>query len=51
MGVKALEPFLPCPLVAKDGGTYRWDYDRPDSIGHVHSFNGNFAVVLKAWST
>ena len=47
---KALEPFLPCPLVVKDGETYRWDYDRPDSIGHVHSFNGNFAVVLKAWS-
>ena len=29
---------------------YRWDADMPDSIGHVHSYNGNFGVLLRAWT-
>ena len=53
VGVKAfLEPFLPVPLVRleEEAGMYVWDYDRPQSIGRVHSFNGNFGVVVKAWA-
>jgi glycine dehydrogenase subunit 2 len=53
VGVKSfLEPFLPAPLVKLDDATgmYVWDYDRPQSIGRVHSFNGNFGVVVKAWA-
>jgi len=53
VGVKSfLEPFLPMPLVRLDDATgmYVWDYDRPQSIGRVHSFNGNFGVVVKAWA-
>ncbi len=51
VGVKKfLEPFLPKPLVELTGGMYRWDNDRPDSIGHVHSFNGNFGVLLRTWT-
>lgn len=51
VGVKKfLEPFLPKPLVELNGSMYRWDFDRPDSIGHVHSFNGNFGVLLRTWA-
>ena len=47
---KALEPFLPRPLVCKKDGAFALDYDRPQSIGQVRSFYGNFGVVLKAWA-
>ncbi len=47
-----LEPFLPYPVVAKkeeDGGEhYYLSYDRPDSIGKLHAFYGNFGVVVRA---
>lgn len=47
-----LERFLPGPLVAYDPQTsrFRWDTDRPDSIGHIHGFHGNFAMVLRAYT-
>lgn len=49
LGVKkALEPFLPVPLVVKEGDRFRWDYDRPQSIGKVRSFYGNFGVAVRA---
>ena len=48
---KRLERFLPAPLVGRDeSGGYFWDLDRPDSIGQVHGFHGNFAVALRAWA-
>src|SRR5205807_7087109 len=33
-----LAPFLPAPLVVKDGDGFRLDFDRPKSIGRVRSF-------------
>lgn len=45
---KALAPFLPSPLIREAGGVYSWDWDRPDSIGHVHAFFGNFGVHVRA---
>ena len=51
VGVKKfLEPFLPAPMVEKREDTYYFDYDRPQSIGKVKSFYGNFGVVLKAYA-
>ncbi|MHB8172235.1 MAG: aminomethyl-transferring glycine dehydrogenase subunit GcvPB [Thermincolia bacterium] len=51
VGVKDfLVPFLPKPVVAKKDGKYFHDYDRPLSIGKVHSFYGNFGVVVKAYT-
>lgn len=51
VGVKAkLAPFLPLPLVEKEGERYYFDYDRPQSIGKVHGFHGNFGVVVKAYT-
>jgi len=49
--VERLAPFLPAPLVARgDDGAFRWDHDRPDSIGRVHGFHGNFGVLVRAYA-
>jgi len=45
---KALEPFLPRPVVVKEGEAFRFDWDRPQSIGKVHAFYGNYAMVVRA---
>jgi glycine dehydrogenase subunit 2 len=48
---KALEPFLPKPVVCKkDDGTYAMDEDRPHSIGRVKGFYGNLSVIVRAWA-
>lgn len=47
---KELEKYLPVPRAVKDGDTYRLDFDRPDSVGRVHAFHGNFSVLLRAYS-
>jgi len=43
-----LEPFLPKPVLVKEGDSYQWDYDRPKSMGKVLGFNGNFLVLVRA---
>ncbi|MGQ9477257.1 MAG: aminomethyl-transferring glycine dehydrogenase subunit GcvPB [Candidatus Bipolaricaulia bacterium] len=45
-----LEPYLPVPVIAKRGERYYLDYDRPRSIGKIHSFFGNFAVMVRAYA-
>jgi len=46
---KILEPFLPFPVVAlKNGGSYLFDYDRPQSIGKMKAFNGQFGMHVRA---
>ncbi|MCG3181326.1 MAG: putative glycine dehydrogenase (decarboxylating) subunit 2 [Phycisphaerae bacterium] len=48
---KHLAPFLPAPQVVKKAdGTFAWDFDRPQSIGRVRSFNGQFGVLVRAWT-
>ena len=45
-----LEPFLPAPLVEKeDNGRYCLDSDRPQSVGRVHGFLGNFGMMVRAY--
>jgi len=47
-----LKPFLPVPMVAKDGyGDYYWltEKERPQSIGKLMTFAGNAGVLLRAW--
>jgi len=44
-----LAPFLPVPLVERDGDRYFLDSDLPNSIGKVSTFYGNFGVVLRAY--
>jgi len=51
VGVKKhLVPFLPVPTVEFDGEKYYLDYDRPQSIGQMKSFYGNFLVIVKAYA-
>ena len=46
---KMMEPFLPKPvLISKADGTLGFDYDRPQSIGRVRSFYGNFGMFVRA---
>ncbi len=47
---KHLEPFLPVPRVVKEDETYVLSFDYPQSIGKVHSFYGNFGVMIKAYT-
>ena len=47
---KELIPFLPVPIVTFDGGKYDLEYDRPLSIGRMHSFYGNFGVIVRAYA-
>lgn len=61
---KNLEPFLPIPVVTKnqvkadgdgvdaDHAEYRFslDYNRPDTIGRVLAFHGQFAVLIRAYT-
>ncbi|NOZ08435.1 MAG: glycine dehydrogenase subunit 2 [FCB group bacterium] len=45
-----LKPFLPVPIIRRtEGGNFIRDYDNPQSIGNVHSFFGNFGVLVRAW--
>jgi len=46
---KILAPFLPAPLVVKQGSRYGFDYHRPKSIGKVRSFFGNAGILLRAY--
>jgi glycine dehydrogenase subunit 2 len=60
--VERLEPFLPSPMVKRvDGsnadadaggadGAFAWDHDRPDSIGRMHGWNGNFGILVRAYA-
>ncbi|MGI6587577.1 MAG: aminomethyl-transferring glycine dehydrogenase subunit GcvPB [Peptococcia bacterium] len=53
VGVKRnLEPFLPKPVIIYDQQKkmYSFDDNRPQSIGRVKAFYGNFAVVVKAFT-
>ncbi len=45
-----LAPYLPVPVVQKDGDRYRLDFARPKSIGQVRAFFGNVGVLLRAYA-
>ncbi|MFQ5596654.1 MAG: aminomethyl-transferring glycine dehydrogenase subunit GcvPB [Nitrospiria bacterium] len=45
---EALVPFLPSPQIEKKEATYYLDGQRPQSIGRVHGFYGNFGILVRA---
>ncbi len=45
-----LLPYLPVPQINVVNGNYHFDFDRPKSIGKVHSFFGNFMIMLRAFN-
>lgn len=47
---EALLPYLPVPFIKKDGERYVTEYDRPDSIGRVRAFFGNFGMFVRAYT-
>jgi glycine dehydrogenase subunit 2 len=52
VGVSArLMPFMPIPVVGRDGERYRWltEADLPQSIGRLSAFMGNAGVLLRAY--
>jgi glycine dehydrogenase subunit 2 len=51
VGVRAhLKPYLPAPLIVKEGDGYRFDDDIPCSIGRLRSFYGNFGNLVRAYA-
>ncbi len=51
VGVKEdLIPFLPKPVVTKKGDEYVLDYERPQSIGRVKPYYGNFGINVRAYT-
>lgn len=52
IGVTAeLDKFLPLPVLEKDSlGELYFNYDRPHSIGRLHTFYGNFANMVRAFA-
>ncbi len=46
-----LEKFLPLPVLEKDSqGDLFFNYDRPHSVGRLHSFYGNFINFVRAYA-
>jgi glycine dehydrogenase subunit 2 len=45
-----LEPYLPAPVVVRDGERFGLDYDRPRSIGRVRGFTGPFGVFVRSYA-
>ncbi|ANU12943.1 Glycine dehydrogenase [Planococcus halocryophilus Or1] len=51
VGVKKdLMPYLPKPVLVKKDEAYTFDYDRPESIGRVKPFYGNFGINVRAYT-
>ncbi|MEW9107716.1 aminomethyl-transferring glycine dehydrogenase subunit GcvPB [Cytobacillus gottheilii] len=51
VGVKAdLIPYLPKPVLVKKDDVFTFDYDRPDSIGRVKPYYGNFGINVRAYT-
>jgi glycine dehydrogenase subunit 2 len=48
--VERLVPFLPVPLVDREGDRFVWRWDLPASIGRVRAFYGNFGVLVRAYA-
>lgn len=48
--VEQLVPCLPVPQVDKTESGYHLNYDQPDSLGRIHSFFGNFGILVRAWA-
>lgn len=45
---KHLARYLPVPILTHKDNRFEWDWDRPDSIGSVHTYYGNFGMLVRA---
>ena len=47
---EALAEYLPVPEVIKsEEGVYSLNYDKPNTVGKVHSFYGNYSIIVRAY--
>ncbi|HSQ54814.1 MAG TPA: aminomethyl-transferring glycine dehydrogenase subunit GcvPB, partial [Gemmata sp.] len=44
-----LAPYLPAPVVVKEGDRYKLNFDMPKSIGRVRSFFGNVGILFRGY--
>ena len=47
--VENLAKFLPAPRVEFDGVKYALEAERPESVGRMHCFHGNYGVLVRAF--
>src|SRR5262245_9094410 len=45
-----IAPFLPAPVVVREGDRFRLDHDRPQTIGRVRGFAGPFGVFVRSYA-
>jgi len=51
VGVQSkLEPFLPVPVIEKKESHYHMNSNRPQSIGKLKAFYGNFGILVRAYA-
>jgi glycine dehydrogenase subunit 2 len=44
-----LAPYLPAPIIVKEGEKFRLNYDMPQSIGRVRSFFGTIGILFRGY--
>ncbi len=47
---RALAPFQPRPVLLRSDETLRWEDDRPQSIGRMRAYQGNFGMFIRAYA-
>src|SRR5262249_9470838 len=47
---ETLEPYLPVPVVARDGDRFHLAYDRPKTIRRGRGFSGPFGVFVRSYA-
>lgn len=47
---RALAPFQPGPVPSREGERFFLDTNRPQSVGRVRSFYGNFGMMVRAYT-
>ncbi len=45
-----LQDFLPVPVIEKHGNDFILNFNKPNSIGKIHSFFGNFGMLVRAYT-
>jgi glycine dehydrogenase subunit 2 len=45
-----LEPYLPVPVIRRQGERFGLDFDRPKSIGKVRGYTGPFGVFVRSYA-
>ncbi len=50
VATREMYPYLPAPVVVRNGDAFRLDFDRPKSIGRVKAFHGNFGMIIRAYA-